>query len=289
MFRSSLEPDAPTLDAIPCDRFEDFTLAFQSVFPRSDQFQRFQTYLRGLLQDGERKNIESMSSRLAETEGSVSDLSQALQHFVSKSPWDADRLFATTRQTINDILTDPTAVWIVHDGVFPKKGRHSVGVQRQFARTAGRKLSCQVAVVISQLGSSGYFPLTARLYLPSHWLRDQKTTVERTVIEASRRHVSKAEIALNLIDELRSERRIPNRLVAEQGYATSNEFVEGLQKRGIPSPEESSRELDEVRRRFDQLRTTLGLDHFEGRTWLGWHHHVCMVFAAHTFLESSRF
>ncbi|MFE7276477.1 IS701 family transposase, partial [Streptomyces sp. NPDC057623] len=28
----------------------------------------------------------------------------------------------------------------------------------------------------------------------------------------------------------------------------------------------------------------LGLDHFEGRTWRGWHHHVTLVTAAQAFL-----
>ena len=43
-------------------------------------------------------------------------------------------------------------------------------------------------------------------------------------------------------------------------------------------------ELAAARERFEWLRGGLGLDHFEGRTWHGWHHHVSLVFAAYGFL-----
>ena len=39
---------------------------------------------------------------------------------------------------------------------------------------------------------------------------------------------------------------------------------------------------------YRELKTGLGLDHFEGRSWLGWHHHVTLVTAAHLFLTTLR-
>ena len=35
---------------------------------------------------------------------------------------------------------------------------------------------------------------------------------------------------------------------------------------------------------YHQLKEELGLDHYEGRNWQGWHHHVTMVMVAHAFL-----
>ena len=35
---------------------------------------------------------------------------------------------------------------------------------------------------------------------------------------------------------------------------------------------------------YHQLKEELGLDHYEGRSWNGWHHHVTMVMLAHSFL-----
>ena len=39
---------------------------------------------------------------------------------------------------------------------------------------------------------------------------------------------------------------------------------------------------------YRELKHGLGLDHFEGRTWLGWHHHVTLVTAAHLFVTEQR-
>lgn len=39
---------------------------------------------------------------------------------------------------------------------------------------------------------------------------------------------------------------------------------------------------------YRELKHGLGLDHFEGRSWPGWHHHVTLVTAAHAFLTEQR-
>ena len=139
-------------------RFERYAASYRPTFQRADQFLRFRAYLRGLLEAADRKNVEAIAA--AQTAVGEADLAQALQHFVSHSPWDAGRLFAAVRRHTTALRADPAAVWVVHDGVFAKKGRHSVGVQRQFARSLGRKINCQVGVFVAQqVGPAGYFPL----------------------------------------------------------------------------------------------------------------------------------
>jgi SRSO17 transposase len=39
---------------------------------------------------------------------------------------------------------------------------------------------------------------------------------------------------------------------------------------------------------YKQLKGQLGLDHYEGRSWLGWYHHTALVTAAHGFLTLER-
>jgi SRSO17 transposase len=43
-----------------------------------------------------------------------------------------------------------------------------------------------------------------------------------------------------------------------------------------------------VEQDYRELKDALGLDHFEGRSWPGWHHHVTLVSVAHGFLTLER-
>nr|WP_157369441.1 transposase [Zavarzinella formosa] len=265
-------------------RLGEYLDHFQSVFQRTDQFERFGLYLRGLLEPGDRKNVEAIATAAGEQVRGKSDLTQALQHFISQSPWEAAKLMVAYRKILSKRPADPEAVWVVHDGVFPKKGRHSVGVQRQFARSVGRKLNCQMAVVVGQVGPSGYYPLASRLYLPAYWLQEHQEIAEKMIPEEYRKPTSKYEIALSLIDELRAEQpRVPG-IIAEEGYATLPGFIDGLNDRRLGLLDGRAELVAEAHRLFDGLRLDLGLDHFEGRTWQGWHHHVSLVFAAYGFL-----
>jgi SRSO17 transposase len=287
---SRIEPDRPSLlpafDDERLAQFEAFVAGLRPVFHRADQALRFRAYLRGLLEPAERKNVESIAAAAARSMMVESDLAQALQHFVSQSPWDSRRLLAAVRRQSAVRRRDSQAVWAVHDGAFPKKGQHSVGVHRQFARSVGRKLNCQVGVFVSQIGPSGFYPLTARLYLPGAWLKESSEQAEKTIPEDSRKPTGKAEIALSQIAELLDDGEEPRPIVAEAGYSASEEFANGLASRGLTVVDDAEERLAVVLRRIEWLKAELGLDHFEGRTWLGWHHHVSLVFTAYHFLAA---
>lgn len=259
------------------ERFEEYVAGYRTAFQRADQFLRFRAYLRGLIEPSDRKNVEAIAAAAGRVIVTEANLAQALQHFVSHSPWDAGRLFAAVRRRA--VPTDPTAVWVVHDGAFVKKGRHSVGVQPQFARSLDKKVNCQVGVFVAQVGPRGFFPLTARLYLPGAWLRDHATGVP---VDA-RQPASKAEIALRLLDAL-SEEGTPPAVTGEPGYLTDADFREGTTARKVTVRDDATGSVADALARFEWLKSQLGLDHFEGRTWHGWHHHVALVFAAYGFL-----
>jgi SRSO17 transposase len=274
-------PRPAALDADRLARLEAFADHFRDVFPRADQHRRFVAYLAGLLAAPGRKNVEGIAAAALDLAPAEADLVQALQHFVTRSPWDAGRLFAAVRRLRPGPVADPAAVWVVHDAVFPKKGRHSAGVQRQFARALGQKVNCQIGVVLAQYGPAGYFPLAARLYLPAFWLRENAAVAGQTVPDDARRPATKAELALALIDDVRAEGRSPGSgaVAAEEPYA--RELAEALPARTLSAAPPDA--LPAAREPFAALRAGFGLDHFEGRTWLGWHHHVALVFAAYTF------
>lgn len=279
-------PRAPLVhwDETRLKRLDQFVEGCRPIFPRADQVVRFRAYLRGLLEPLDRKNVEGIAAGAARALGLDSNLAQALQHFVSQSPWDSTRLFGALRKNSLDVRHDPDSVWVLHDVAFPKKGRHSVGVQRQFARGMGKKLNCQIGVFLVQVGPKGYFPLAARLYLPGHWLEENGDLAQKTIPEEHRRHVSKSEIALGLLSELKGEGLPLRPVAAEAGYLGSDDFLVGVKARGFSLRSELQNPPREALEKLGWLKAELGLDHFEGRTWQGWHHHVSLVFAAYYLL-----
>jgi SRSO17 transposase len=273
----------PPFDADRAARLVDYAAEYRDLFGRADQAKWFGLYLRGLLAGTGRKNVEAIAGRVSDAGPAAA---QALQHFVSHSPWDADRVFARYRSLVRPEI-GPGA-WVVHDAVIPKKGRHSVGVQRQFARGLGRKVNCQLAVVVSYVGDTGYYPLAARLYLPAAWLREHEESLARRVPLKHREATGKPEIALALIDELLADDVPRAAVAAEDGYAGSAAFRDGLATRRLAEAPGADRALSTGLAHFDWLKDGLGLQHFEGRTWVGWHHHVSLVFAAYGFVARER-
>jgi SRSO17 transposase len=43
-----------------------------------------------------------------------------------------------------------------------------------------------------------------------------------------------------------------------------------------------------VEQDYEEMKGEVGLDHFEGRSWQGWHHHVTLVTLAYAFLMLER-
>jgi SRSO17 transposase len=264
-------------------RLDEYASSYHDLFARADQARSFGLYMRGLLGGNHRKNAESIAEHLRSASGEALGLAQSLQHFVSQSPWHAE-------QVVNRYLTRfvPAALgtrrtWVVHDGMIPKKGRHSVGVQRQFARALCRKVNCQMAVVISEV-SEACIPLLMRLYLPANWLREHADRASSTIPKRYRRPVAKPEVALDLMDELMATRPAAP-IVAEEGFTSSPLFRDGLASRQLTLVENDTGNLAAARLLFDSLKDALGLGHFEGRTWVGWHHHAALVLAAYGFLH----
>ncbi|CAM2197979.1 protein of unknown function [Paraburkholderia kururiensis] len=58
---------------------------------------------------------------------------------------------------------------IIDDTGFPKKGKHSVGVARQYCGQLGKQDNCQVAVSLSVATEDASLPVSYRLYLPREW------------------------------------------------------------------------------------------------------------------------
>jgi SRSO17 transposase len=143
------------------------------------------SYCKGLLLPGERKSIEPMAARLDPE--NVQPMRQSLHHLVAKAPWSDEVVLEQVRNYVLPGMQKqgPVVAWIVDDTGFPKKGKHSVGVTRQYCGQVGKQENCRVAVSLSVATWSSSLPVACRLYLPKEWADDagkrKKTEVSEDV------------------------------------------------------------------------------------------------------------
>lgn len=376
-------------------RLEQFLTDLLEPLGRRERRQWSSVYVRGLLLDGERKSIEPMAARLPE--GNV----QAMQQLIGQSPWAWAPVWQRLAQRMTAELA-PDPVWVIDDTGFPKQGRSSVGVERQYSGTLGKTANCQVAVSLHQAGREESTILGWRLYLPERWTGDAERRAEAGIPETVEFR-TKWQLALELIDEALAWGLRAGVVLADAAYGEVTEFRDGLEARkrpyavGVSSSlgvwtrpprvhqlkargrgrpptayhygeqrpcsvrevAEKARGWKQVRWRegtkgwlqsrfyasrvqpshgfhegqpphpevwllvewpsgepeptkyflcdlpehytlrrlvritksrwkveqdYQQLKEELGLDHYEGRSWMGWHHHVTLVMLAHAFL-----
>ncbi len=260
-----------------------FVHSFGERLPRARQTHWLGCYLWGLLESSGRRNVNSIARELPKNvipDGSAP--AQALQHLLNKSEWDEGALLRELRSRI-PWFGEPKSSWIIHDVVFLKRGKHSVGVQRQFFRGLGQKANCQSAVMISQTGPSGYLPLELRLYLPRAWLEEAGATQLAAIPPEFRESIGRQAIAMQLLGSLASElgSRTP-KVVASGGYAPLREVADFVASLGLASAadEESVRAAENG---CEWLKDHLGLNHFEGRSWRGWRRHAAAVILAYGY------
>jgi SRSO17 transposase len=201
-----------------------FAAEMLASLPRRDQRRWGETYLRGLMLDGRRKSIEPMAARLADGD------EQCLQQFVSQSPWEWEPVRERLATRMAEALA-PLA-WIIDDTGFPKAGRYSVGVARQYSGTLGKVGNCQIGVSISAASEAASCPLTWRLFLPEAWDEDAERRA-KAHLPAGERHREKWRLALEMLDELRQWGLSPPPVVADAGYGEITAFRAALEQREL--------------------------------------------------------
>ncbi|WP_435011253.1 IS701 family transposase [Tundrisphaera lichenicola] len=224
----------PELAPEVLERLDAYAARFRDDFNRPRQAQYSGVYLQGLILDGDRKSIEPLSRKVTLPTGLVvADLDQALQQFIGQSTWDEMAVWKRHRSVMAESFASPAGIFVIDDTSFPKQGKLSVGVQRQYCGAQGKKANCQVAPSVHYVAPKGHYPLAMRLYLPEAWLDDSKRRDKAGVPREQRRALTKGQIALELLDLVRAE-GLPGRLVvADAGYGVSGLFREGLAERGL--------------------------------------------------------
>jgi SRSO17 transposase len=225
-------PDAvPKASSEPLPEIAQFLKPFAPLFRRSQSRHSLERYVTGLLTDLDRKNCDTIAAAVAGTS------TERLQHLLTDADWDSQELDGARVRSLSE-KSPEGAILMLDDTSFPKKGKSSVGVARQYCGALGKRANCQVVVsahyVADELESSRplHWPVCAQLYLPESWAKDRGRR-ERAHVPDEVRFRSKPQIALSLVD-LSGEWGVPFEVVvADSGYGKYPMFLEGLEERKL--------------------------------------------------------
>jgi SRSO17 transposase len=201
-------------------RLAAYVEGLASVIGHGARVQPLRDYCVGLLLPCERKSVEPMAAVTAP--GRVSAQHQSLLHFIGEGGWSDEKVLAKVRALVLPEMErqGPIEAWIIDDTGFPKQGRHSVGVARQYCGQLGKQDNCQVAVSLSIANHQASLPVAYRLYLPKDWAADDERRRKAGVPEEIV-FKTKPEIAL---DQLRwaCEASLPRGVVLlDAGYGNN--------------------------------------------------------------------
>src|SRR3712207_5381444 len=154
------------------ERLEAYLDGIAAVLGHAGRSASARAHCTGLLLPGERKSVEPVAARIAPDR--VQARRQSLHHAVAKADWDDAAVLGAVRGRVLPAIErhGPVRHRIVDDTGFPRQGRHSVGVARQYCGRLGKQDNRQVAVSPSVANDRASLPVAWRLYLPEAWAKD---------------------------------------------------------------------------------------------------------------------
>src|SRR5499427_3582390 len=214
-------------------RFRAYVERLAQSLGHADRREPLRGYLTGLVLPGARKSVEPMAALLAPQR--VRQTPQSLHHLVADAPGEDEAVLKAVQEYALAAITQrgPIEAWIVDDTGIPKKGRHSVGVARQYCGVLGKQENCQVAVSVSLAHAQASVPVAYRLYLPEAWAQDRRRRRVAGVPDPIEFR-PKWQIALEQITRLTAEGIPAAPVVADAGYGVVTAFRDALTARGIP-------------------------------------------------------
>jgi SRSO17 transposase len=204
---------APAIFDQVIPRLERFMEPFVALLERREQANHAVTFVRGLLSDVSRKNIESIAYRFGQER-------LPLQHFLGASEWDDRMLRDELALQIGRELGEPDGVLVFDPSAFPKSGRESVGVARQWCGRLGKTDNCQVAVFLGYVSLHEHALVDLRLYLPAEWTQDA-ARMKKAGVPKGTKFRTRHELALELL--------------AQHGKTLPHQWITGDDEMGRPS------------------------------------------------------
>lgn len=204
-------------------RLEQFMEPFVDSLARREQVGHALTFVRGLLSDVDHRNVESIAYRFGQER-------LPLQWFIGVSKWDDQPLREELSRQIGRDLGDPDGVLVFDPSAFPKSGRESVGVARQWCGRLGKVDNCQVAVYLGYVSCREHVLVDTRLYLPKEWTKD-KARMKKAGVPKKTKYRTRHELALEMLAQHGAN--LPHRWIAgDDEMGRPYWFRRALQERG---------------------------------------------------------
>lgn len=191
-----------------------------------DQTLKAYQYLCGLIQT-ERPNMERMEEVVVDVDY------EALQNFISSSPWDYRAVMGRVAQEADHLVggTGQTAL-ILDETAMAKKGKASVGVARQWNGRLGKTDSSQVAVAGVLSAGDRALLVDMELFLPEQWTNDPVRCRDAGVPEERLAYQTKPELALEIVRRQRKAGIRFDYVLADGLYGNSGPFCRALADEG---------------------------------------------------------
>lgn len=214
--------------AADCARELEAAVArLRAQFRRPEAADHAADYLRGLVAELERKN----GWQLAEQAGYAHP--RGIQRVLDRYIWDADAVRDDLRTYVVAQVGDPAGVLVVDETGFPKQGRHSAGVARQYCGTLGKRANCQIGVFLGYASPTGHVGLDRALYLPKEWT-DDRTRCRDAGIPDDVAFATKPQLALTLVERALDAGVPAAWVAADEVYGNDSKFRRALEARDQP-------------------------------------------------------
>jgi len=213
-------------------RFGAYVEGLVSVIGHADRAKPLRDYCIGLMLPCERKSVEPIAAVTAPERTAAQH--QSLLHFVGEGRWSDLKVLAKVREMVLPEIErhGPIQAWIIDDTGFPKQGRHSVGVARQYCGQLGKQDNCQVAVSLSIANHHASLPVAYRLYLPEAWEQDAQRR-RKAGVPRELTFQTKPEIALEQIRAV-CEAGLPRGVVLmDAGYGANTDLRTNITALGL--------------------------------------------------------
>lgn len=201
---------------------------FHDLFARREQRQWSLFYLRGQLSDLPRKTVEPMVLALR---GHDPAAVRAAQTFLGEGAWDDTAIVRRHQELVAQSLGEPDGVVIVDGSSFPKQGKCSVGVARQYCGRLGKVANCQHGVFAAYCSSKGATLVDCRLYLPERWFdADHAPRRVRCGVPKDLAFVTEPKLALQMVRSLHKRSVLPfSYVLGDEAYGLDPKFVDGVE------------------------------------------------------------